>query len=147
MNEDARKKTPNDGDATPGIHAATSASFDRSGNTLRPKDIVPLEIEYGGVNAFLSEYLRHLRHGHAVITTGRPIPTGMRFLFLLKAPHLELSLQVHGTVMQASEQTVEVQLAFASEDERRQLEQTVVNAMRRELGTELTDRLLDLSIS
>jgi type IV pilus assembly protein PilZ len=57
-----------------------------------------LPVEYDRLNALLSDYTHNLSRGGTFIRTDRPLPTGTKLMFTIRAPELGQPILLRGVV-------------------------------------------------
>ncbi len=118
-----------------------------SGAERRAEERAPIElrVEYRRVNSFLAEYTRNISKGGTFIATGKPLPPGTRFDFRITFPGGPAALRLIGVVSwvreHGSEPGMGVRFEFASEEDRRQFEETVERTLSEQLGPVAARRL------
>lgn len=121
--------------------------MDRQGEDKREHPRIPIElrVEYPKLNAFFADYTKNISKGGTFIRTGKPLPIGTRFVFLLSVPSWPESLVLDGEVAwtRDDEETgMGIRFVFSDEGERRRLEAQVQRMMVESLGSDISQRLL-----
>jgi type IV pilus assembly protein PilZ len=119
-----------------------------------PRAPIELRVEYKRLNTFFADYARNISRGGTFIATGRPLPIGTEFVFVLGVPRVEQPLRLGGKVMwvtssedasKANPAGMGIELQYPNAQARQSVQNTVEQLMRVELGDRLTTRLLEAS--
>jgi type IV pilus assembly protein PilZ len=123
-------------------------SSDRRG---APRAAIELSVEYKRLNTFFADYTRNISKGGTFIRTERPLDVGTEFVFALTIRGLDEPLRLRGRVkwiVPAGDATKDspagmgIEFQYADDGERRSTEEVVEELMGRELGEELSAKLL-----
>ncbi len=115
-----------------------------------PRAPIELKVEYKRLNTFFADYTKNISRGGTFIATEKPLSVGTEFVFALGVPGMADALRLRGKVIwvtQAHEGTranpagmgIEFQYDAA---ERQEKEAAVERLMTKELGEQLTTKLL-----
>jgi type IV pilus assembly protein PilZ len=116
-----------------------------------PRAAIELSVEYKRLNTFFADYTRNISKGGTFIRTDRPLDVGTEFVFALTIRSLDEPLRLHGRVkwiVPSGDATADspagmgIEFMYVDEDERRETEAIVEQLMGRELGEELSAKLL-----
>lgn len=122
--------------------------MDRRSSSRTP---IELSVEYKRLNTFFADYTRNISKGGTFIRTDRPLDVGVEFVFALQVRTLEEPLRLRGRVkwiVVPADGTAEspagmgIEFLYADDAERRATEAVVEQLMSRELGEELSSKLL-----
>jgi type IV pilus assembly protein PilZ len=119
----------------------------------REVERVPIElrVEYRRLNSFFADYTKNISKGGTFIRTGKPLPPGTEFVFVLTIPRLTEPLRINGEVMwvtEPAEATDEkpagmgIRFRYAADAEREAVESVVEKLVKDELGDHISERLL-----
>ncbi len=112
---------------------------------------IELQLDYQRLNTFFADYVKNISRGGTFISTKKPLPVGTQFVFVLGVPGIEQPLRFDGKVMwvtseedasKANPPGMGIEIECPTEDDRRHMQQSVEQLMRRELGGKLTERWL-----
>lgn len=112
---------------------------------------IELSVEYKRLNTFFADYTRNISKGGTFIRTDRPLDVGTEFVFALTIRGLDEPLRLSGRVKwivaqgdatDDSPAGMGIEFMYASDQERRATEAVVEELMSRELGDDLSAKLL-----
>jgi uncharacterized protein (TIGR02266 family) len=119
------------------IAAPAPVPDDDPGRRQHARTQVEIEVEYFLLDKFISDYTRNISQGGLFIRSERQLEHGTELTFRLNVAGLEEPLTVRGRVAwvrtpeqakrEAKEPGMGVQFVYASDEERRQVEQTVAD--------------------
>ena len=108
-------------------------------------------MEYKRLNTFFADYTRNISKGGTFIRTERPLDVGTEFVFALSIRSLEEPLRLQGRVkwiVPSADATADspagmgIEFMYVDDAERHATEKVVEDLMKRELGDELSSKLL-----
>ncbi len=118
----------------------------RRENRLHGRAPIQLKVEYRRTNSFLSDYTRNISRGGTFIVTDRPLAVGTLFRFTFTVAPLPNTFELSGEVIWARSEGPErgmgIRFVYASDEERRQMEEAMERILVDSLGPELAGRLL-----
>jgi len=112
---------------------------------------IELSVEYKRLNTFFADYTRNISKGGTFIRTDRPLDVGTEFIFALTIRGLEEPLRLRGRVKwivappdatDDSPAGMGIEFQYADDEERHSTEAIVEDLMAKELGEELSAKLL-----
>lgn len=118
----------------------------------QPRAAIELSVEYKRLNTFFADYTNNISQGGTFIRTDRPLDIKTEFVFALKIRGLEEPLRLRGQVKwitKAEDATADspagmgIQFQYADDEERQATEKVVRDLMDRELGPNLSAKLLE----
>jgi type IV pilus assembly protein PilZ len=121
---------------------------DRRGAT---RAAIELSVEYKRLNTFFADYTRNISKGGTFIRTDRPLDVGTEFVFALTIRGLDEPMRLSGRVKwivaqgdatDDSPAGMGIEFMYVSDEERRATEAVVEQLMSRELGDDLSAKLL-----
>jgi type IV pilus assembly protein PilZ len=108
---------------------------------------IELEVRYGKLNSFFSDYTRNISKGGAFIETRNPLPPGTRFLFKLSVPGCGEPFQVGGEVLRTETGErgggMAIRFTWSDAEARAAFEQAVEKLMADSLGPVVAAGLLE----
>jgi len=116
-----------------------------------PRAAIELSVEYKRLNTFFADYTRNISKGGTFIRTERPLDVGTEFVFALSIRSLEEPLRLQGRVkwiVPSADATADspagmgIEFMYVDDAERHATEKVVEDLMKRELGDELSSKLL-----
>ena len=108
-------------------------------------------MEYKRLNTFFADYTRNISKGGTFIRTDRPLDVGTEFVFALTIRGLDEPLRLSGRVKWIVSQNdatddspagMGIEFMYVSDEERHGTEAVVEELMSRELGDDLSAKLL-----
>ena len=108
-------------------------------------------MEYKRLNTFFADYTRNISKGGTFIRTDRPLDVGTEFVFALTIRSLDEPMRLRGRVkwiVPSGDATADspagmgIEFMYVDDTERRETEAIVEQLMARELGDELSAKLL-----
>jgi type IV pilus assembly protein PilZ len=112
---------------------------------------VTLKVDYKRLNTFFADYTRNISKGGTFIKTGKPLPIGTEFMFVLSLPSREEQLHLLGEVVWTVEESdatdqkpagMGIRFKFRGEAERNAVHAWVERLMTETLGEHISQRLL-----
>ena len=112
---------------------------------------IELKVEYKKLNTFFADYTRNISKGGTFIRTDRPLDVGTEFVFALSIRGLAEPLRLRGRVkwiVAPADATADspagmgIEFQYTDDAERRSTETVVEQLMAKELGDELSAKLL-----
>ena len=112
---------------------------------------IELNVEYKRLNTFFADYTRNISKGGTFIRTERPLDVGTEFVFALTIRGLDEPLRLRGRVKWIvplgdatpdSPAGMGIEFMYVDDAERHDTEAIVEHLMARELGEELSAKLL-----
>ena len=133
---------------TEGPAESEPPSSERREETRLP---IELRVEYRRLNSFFADYTKNISKGGTFIRTGKPLPPGTEFVFVLTVPKLEEPMRLNGEVVwtvepeRASEEMpagMGIRFRYRDDAEREATEAIVEKLIREELGDHISERLI-----
>lgn len=112
---------------------------------------IELKVGYKRLNTFFADYCKNISRGGTFVGTENPLPIGTEFRFLLGVPELAEPFELSGKVMwvtakadasKANPAGMGIELQYADEAERIEIQRQVEQLMQGQLGEQLASRLL-----